>query len=82
MKTQEKIEEKQHLMLPLYNLGCGSGNALTAERILAQQPGVTEVYANPATETAYIAYDPKLTNEASLSLVIQRAGFGPRESNK
>lgn len=82
MSTQDEVKQMQHLTLPLYNLGCGSGNALTAERILTQQSGVIEVYANPATETAYIVYDPALTNEAHLTLVIQRAGFGPRESNK
>ena len=82
MNTQDKAKQIQRLALPLYNLGCSSGDALTAERILAQQPGVMEVYANPATEVAYIACDPALTNEEQLTVVIKRAGFGPRESKK
>lgn len=82
MNAQDKARQTQRLALPLYNLGCSGGDALTIERILAQQPGVIEVYANPATEVAYIAYDPALTNEEQLAVVIKRAGFGPRESKK
>ena len=82
MNTQDEIKQTQRLTLPLYNLGCSSGDTLTVERILTQQPGVIEVYANPATEAAYIVYNPALTNEAYLTTVIQRAGFGPRESKK
>jgi copper chaperone CopZ len=82
MSTQTELKQTQRLRLPLFNLGCSSGSALTVERILAQQPGVVEVYANPATEAAYIVYDPALTNEAHLTMVVQRAGFGPREGKK
>jgi len=82
MNTQVKAKQTQRLTLPLYNLGCSSGDALTVERILARQPGVIEVYANPATEAAYIVYDPALTNEAHLTMVIKRAGFGPKEGKK
>lgn len=78
MNTQDKARQTQRLELPLYNLGCSSGDALTIERILARQPGVVEVYANPATETAYIEYDPALTNEEQLTGVIKRAGFGSK----
>ena len=79
MNAQDKDKQALRLRLPLYNLGCGSGDAITAERILARQPGVIEVYANPATEAAYIVYDPALTTPSHLSQVIQQAGFGPRE---
>ncbi|HRQ41573.1 MAG TPA: heavy metal-associated domain-containing protein [Chloroflexota bacterium] len=82
MNTQDEVKQTQRLTLPLYNLGCSSGDVLIVERILAQQSGVVEVYANPATETAYIVYDPGLTNEAHLTMVIKRAGFGPRDSKK
>lgn len=82
MNTQDAVKQTQRLALPLYNLGCSSGDALTVERILAQQSGVVEVYANPATEAAYIVYNPALTNEARLTMVIKRAGFGPREDKK
>lgn len=82
MNPQETSKQAQRLLLPLYNLSCSSGDALTIERILSRQPGVTEVYANPVTEIAYIDYDPTVTNEAHLKLVIQRAGFSPREGEK
>ncbi|MBE2199495.1 MAG: heavy-metal-associated domain-containing protein [Anaerolinea sp.] len=82
MNTQDKTQQTQRLTLPLYNLGCSSGDALTVERILARQSGVIEVYANPATEVAYITYDPALTNEEQLTVVIKRAGFGPGEGKK
>lgn len=79
MNTQDKARQTQRLALPLYNLGCSSGDALTIERILARQPGVIEFYANPATEVAYIAYDPALTDPDQLKVVVQHAGFGPKE---
>lgn len=39
MNTQDKTKQTQRLTLPLHNLGCSSGDALTVERILAQQSG-------------------------------------------
>lgn len=77
MNTQDKIKQTQRLTLPLYDLGCSSGDALTVERILARQPGVLEVYANPATETAYVKYDPTLTDEERLAAVVKNVGYGP-----
>lgn len=82
MNPQKTSKQAQRLSLPLYNLSCSSGDALTIERILSRQLGVLDVYANPVTEIAYIDYDPALTNEAHLKLVIQRAGFSPKESEK
>lgn len=83
MNAQDKPKQTQHItLLSLYNLGCSSGDALTVERILGQQPGVIEVYANPATEVAYIAYDPALTTEDQLAAAITHAGFGPRTNKR
>lgn len=72
MNTQVEAKHTQRLTLPLYKLGCRSGDALTVERILGQQPGVLEVYANPA----YIEYDPTLTNEEHLTAVAKNVGYG------
>ena len=42
----------------IYGLTCGGGGALTLERALGRIPGVITVYVSPATELAYIEYDP------------------------
>ena len=68
----------QHITLPIYNLSCGGGGSLTIERVLVRTPGVVEVYVNPATEMAYIRYDPQQSNPEQLTAVIKHAGFGPR----
>jgi len=87
MMTSNRETGTQNLTLPLFNLSCSSGDALTVERLLAQMPGVIDVYANPATEMAYIKYDEALTNQDQLAAVIAQAGFGlekedPIESSK
>ena len=68
----------QRITLPIYNLGCGGGGSLTIERALTKAPGVTQVYVNPATEMAYIVYDPTLANPQQFAAVIDRMGYGPR----
>lgn len=79
MKTQPApVRKVQHVTLPIYNLSCGGGGSLTIERVLARTPGVEEAYVNPATEMAYISFDPEQSNPEQLAAVIKRAGFGPR----
>lgn len=56
-----------------YDLSCGG--VLQIERALAQTPGVISVYANPATEMAYVTYDPRQVDPARLVQAIERAGF-------
>ena len=82
MKTRNKQGQMWIIGLPLYHLGCSSGDALTVERILARQHGVIRVYANPVTEKAYIKYDPALTDKNRLEGVIQNAGYGPTTERK
>lgn len=82
MKTRNKQGQIRFIVLPLYRLGCSSGDALTIERILARQPGVIRVYANPVTERAYIEYNPALTDKNRLEGVIQQAGYGPTTERK
>lgn len=61
--------------IPIYGLICGGGGADGVERALAYSPGVVDVYVNPATEAAYIAYEPALTNVARLIVLIERSGY-------
>ena len=62
--------------LPLYNLGCGGGEALAIERAIATLPGVTQVYLNPLTEMAYVVYDPALVGQQHLRAALDRLGYG------
>jgi len=62
--------------LPLYNLGCGGGEALAIERAIATTPGVTQVYINPLTEMAYVVYDPALVGQQHLRAALDRLGYG------
>jgi copper chaperone CopZ len=62
--------------LPLYNLGCDGGEALTIERAIARLPGVSEVYINPLTEMAYVVYDPALMDSEHLRTDLDRLGYG------
>jgi copper chaperone CopZ len=48
---------------------------LIIERALAQTPGVVYVYVNPATEMAYVEYDPALSDPDRLVKVVEHAGF-------
>ena len=57
--------------IPVYGLGCGGAGRSTIERELAATDGVLRAYVNPATETAYIDYDPAETDPWALA----RAGY-------
>ncbi len=66
---------QQRVTLPIYGLGCGGGGALTIERALARTGGVLRAYVNPATETAYVEFDPSRTSTDRLIAVIRDLGF-------
>ena len=59
----------------MYGLGCGGAGRSTIERELAAPDGVLDAYVNPATETAYIDYDPAETDPWVLAQAIERAGY-------
>ena len=63
------------LRIPVYGLGCGGAGRSTIERELAATDGVLSAYVNPATETAYIDYDPAETDPWVLAQAIERAGY-------
>ena len=65
----------ERVTLEIYGLGCGGGGTLAVERALARVKGVVHAYANPATETAYVQYDPTLVQPANLVCAIEAAGF-------
>ncbi len=67
----------ERITLPIYNLGCGGGGALIVERTLTKAAGVTQAYVNPATEMAYVVYDPELAQPDELAAAVAQAGFGP-----
>ncbi len=63
------------LTMAIYGLSCGGGGALTVERALAKLPGVVRVYVNPATEMAYIEYDPTRLGWEQLAAAVEGVGF-------
>ena len=71
------MDIERGLRIPVYGLGCGGAGATTVERQLAATDGVLRVYVNPATETAYIDYDPAELDAWALARVIERAGYQP-----
>ena len=50
--------KNQRITLPIEDLNCEGGGVLIVERALARTAGVVQVYVNPATEMAYVEYDP------------------------
>ena len=69
------MNAKRQVRIPVFDLGCGGAAATTIERQLAATDGVLRVYVNPATETAYIDYDPAETDSWSLARAIEKAGY-------
>jgi P-type Cu+ transporter len=67
--------KNQRIILPIDGLSCGGGGALMVERALARTTGVVYVYINPATEMAYIKYDPAQIDPDHLTKVVKQAGF-------
>ena len=67
--------KNQRVTLPINDLSCGGGGVLLVERALARIPGVVYVYVNPATEMAYVEYDPICSDPTCLIKAIEDAGF-------
>lgn len=69
------MDIRRGLRIPVYGLGCGGAGASTIERKLAATDGVVSVYVNPATEAAYVDYDPAETDPWALVRVIEQVGY-------
>lgn len=67
--------------LPVSGLGCGGGARLTLEHLLRHRPGVLAAYVNPATEMAYVEYDPAYTSPEALLGVVLDSGFAPADQH-
>ena len=67
--------KRQSVRIPVFGLACGAGDMSTVERALSRTHGVVEAYGNPATEAAYVTYDPALVTVAELRRAIERAGY-------
>ena len=69
------IMKTQRMIVPIEDLSCGGGGSLQVERALVRVCGVVHAYVNPATEMAYVEYEPELVNKESLVKAVQQAGF-------
>ena len=65
----------EHMTIAITGLGCGGGGCLIVERAIAKVRGVRRVYVNPATEMAYVDYDPQLMDRAQLIAAVERTGL-------
>ncbi len=71
------MDVRRQIQIPVYDLGCGGAGATTIERELAATDGVLRAYVNPATETAYVDYDPGEVDPGALARAVERAGYRP-----
>ena len=71
------MDVRRQIQIPVYDLGCGGAGATTIERELAATDGVLRAYVNPATETAYVDYDPAEVDPGVLARAVERAGYRP-----
>ncbi len=67
--------EVERVTLPIYGLTCWGGGSLVVERVILRVEGVRNAYVNPATEMAYVEYDPLRCTSEQLTAAIEQAGF-------
>ena len=65
----------RRVTLMIDGLALGGGGALIVERALARLPGVLRVTVNPATEMAYVEYDPAEAQAPQLLAAVEGVGF-------
>ena len=72
----------ERVTMAVYGLGCGGGGSLAIERALARVDGVKRAYVNPATEMAYVEYDPERASPSLFTAAIERLGFRVGEPSR
>ncbi len=65
----------RRVTFPIYNLSSDGGGSLIIERIILRLAGVRNAYVNPATEMAYVEYDPSRCSSEQLTAAIEQSGF-------
>lgn len=60
---------------PILGFAYGGGGSLVAELALARLAGVIRVYVNPATEMAYVEFDPVMASPPTLFATLEAVGF-------
>ena len=63
------------MALPVFGLSCGGGGSLLIERVIKELPGVVDAYVNPATEKAYVEYDPEAVQPEQIAEAIRKVGY-------
>lgn len=63
------------VVLPVFDLSCGGGGSRLVEHVIRKLPGVVDVYVNPATEMAYVEYDPSGLTPERIGEAITEAGY-------
>ncbi len=66
----------QRVAIGISGLGYGGSGACSVERALGGTLGVLKAYVNPATEMAYLEYDPSTISPEEMAGVVRAAGFG------
>jgi copper chaperone CopZ len=69
------VNTKQQITVPIFGLSCSGGGSLLAEQALGKLPGVSRVYVNPATEMAYIEYNPVICDAEQIHRAIEHVGL-------
>ena len=82
MNGQAAPQQTERMTLAITGFGCGGGGSLVVERAIARVPGVVRVYVNPATEMAYVEYDPRLTDISRVIAAVERTGLRVAEPRR
>lgn len=77
--TRGDAHDSNRVVLPIL-MACAGGDASTAERMIEKLPGVLHVYVNPATESAYVDYDPALVTSTAIEAEVRELGYGEKAS--
>ena len=64
----------ERITMPVHGLSFGGSRTLDLERVIAEVSGVTRVYVNPSTETAYLEYDLDRFRLDQLMAAVERVG--------